>query len=86
VVARNWKRRATGPGKLDARFEGWDMPYRTLDDLDAAIIMLAATAYDVAERDLDVPGNSEQLRAVALAILRHLEEREQLTTVQPVTV
>ncbi|MGA3398720.1 MAG: hypothetical protein ABSC95_05835 [Acetobacteraceae bacterium] len=62
------------------------MPYRTLDDLDAAIIMLAATAYDVAERDLDVPGNSEQLRAVALAILRHLEEREQLTTVQPVTV
>ncbi len=62
------------------------MPYRTSDDLDAAIIMLAASAYDLAERDLDVPGNAEQLRAVALAILRRLEDRKLLTTAQAIAV
>jgi hypothetical protein len=56
------------------------MSHCTSDDLDAAIIMLAARAHDLAERDLDLPGNSEQLRAVALAILHRLNERDLLIT------
>jgi hypothetical protein len=51
------------------------MPYRSSDDLDAAIITLAAEAYDLSERDLEAPGNAQQLRAVALAILHRLDER-----------
>jgi hypothetical protein len=53
---------------------------RCSDNLDSAIIMFAAHAHDLAERDLAVPGNSEQLRAVALAILHRLNEREWLAT------
>jgi hypothetical protein len=62
------------------------MPYRTSDDLDAAIIVLAAQAYDLAELDLDEPGNSERLRAVALAILQRLDERKRLTTAPAMAV
>jgi hypothetical protein len=62
------------------------MAYRTSDDLDAAIIMLAAQAHDLAELDLDAPGNSEQLKAVALAILQRLDERKRLTTAPAIAV
>jgi hypothetical protein len=62
------------------------MPHRTSDELDAEIIMLAAQAYDLSERDLDVPGNLQQLRAVAVAILHRLDKREHLTTEQAVAV
>ena len=62
------------------------MPYRTSDDLDAAIIMLAAQAYDLSECDLDVPGNAEQLRALALAILHRLDERKQFAPPQAIAV
>jgi hypothetical protein len=53
---------------------------RCSDNLDVTLTMLAAHAHDLAERDLDVPGNSEQLRAVALVILHPLNERERLAT------
>jgi hypothetical protein len=58
---------------------------RTPDDLDGAIILLAARALDLAERDLDVPENTEQLRTTALAILRRLDERERLAGGQAVS-
>ncbi len=62
------------------------MPGRAADDLDNAIIVLAAHAHDLAERDLDVPENAKQLRASVLAILRSLDEREWLTAAQPVAI
>jgi hypothetical protein len=62
------------------------MQYRTSDDLDADIIMLAAQAHDLAECDLDLPGNSEQLRAAVLAILHRLDERERLATAPSLAV
>jgi hypothetical protein len=62
------------------------MQDRTPDDLDGAIILLAVRAHDLAERDLDVPENTEQLRTTALAILRSLDERERLAAGQPVAV
>jgi len=62
------------------------MAYRTSDDLDAAIITLAAQAYDLAELDLDAPANSERLKAVALAILRRLDERKRLMTAPAIAV
>jgi hypothetical protein len=62
------------------------MVYRTSDDLDAAIITLAAQAYDLAELDLDAPANSERLKAVALAILRRLDERKRLMTAPAIAV
>jgi len=34
------------------------MRYRTADNLGAAIIMLAAQAYDLPGRDLESPGNA----------------------------
>ncbi|HTB43099.1 MAG TPA: hypothetical protein VK741_05690 [Acetobacteraceae bacterium] len=62
------------------------MVYRTSDDLDAAIITLAAQAYDLAELDLDAPANSERLKAVALAILQRLDERKRLMTAPAIAV
>ncbi len=62
------------------------MVYRTSDDLDAAIITLAAQAYDLAELDRDAPANSEQLKAVALAILQRLDDRKRLMAAPPITV
>jgi hypothetical protein len=59
---------------------------RTPDDVDSAIISLAVRAYDLAERDLGIPDNIEQLRTTALAILRSLDERERLAAGQPVAV
>jgi hypothetical protein len=56
---------------------------RTPDDLDGAIIRLAVSAHDIAECDLDVAANVEQLRTIAHAILVSLDERERLVTGQP---
>ena len=62
------------------------MPDRAADDLDCAIIALAAHAHDLAERDLDLPGNTEQLRSAVLAILRNLDEREQPMAARPIAI
>jgi hypothetical protein len=68
------------------RSEVSEMPNSASDALDDAIIMLAAHAHDLAERDLDLPENSEQLRTTALAILHRLDQRERLTIAWVATV
>lgn len=55
-----------------------DTQDRSTDNLDCAIIALAVQAHDLAERDLDDPGNRRQLRTTMLALLRRLDRREQL--------
>lgn len=68
------------------RLDVSEMPNSASDALDDAIIMLAAHAHDLAERDLDMPENSEQLRTTALAILHRLDQRERLTIAWVATV
>ena len=53
------------------------MTGRTTEILDDHIIALAAHALDLAERDLDVPAHTEELRAALLGMLRRLNERAQ---------
>jgi hypothetical protein len=61
------------------RLDVSEMPNSASDVLDDAIIMLAAHVHDLAERDLDLPESSEQLRTTALAILHRLDQQERLT-------